>query len=76
MAIKGDMSGILFFIFASCEPLRNKVNTMNKYLRGDNCMLLAHRAIVYCYLKFKLSYLKNLKLFSIRVKQLSDPIVL
>ena len=24
-------------------------------------------AIVYCYLEFKLSYLKNLKLFSIRV---------
>ena len=33
-------------------------------------------AIVYCYLEFKLSYLKNLKLFSIRVKELSEPIVL
>ena len=33
-------------------------------------------AIVYCYLEFKLSILKNLKLFSIRVKQLSEPIVL
>ena len=32
-------------------------------------------AIVYCYLEFKLSYLKNLKLFSIRVKELSEPIV-
>ena len=32
--------------------------------------------IVYCYLEFKLSYLKNLKLFSIRVKELSEPIVL
>ena len=28
------------------------------------------------YLEFKLSYLKNLKLFSIRVKELSEPIVL
>ena len=27
----------------------------------------------YCYLEFKLSYLKNLKLFSIRVKELSEP---
>ena len=37
-------------------------------LRGDNYMLLAHRPyVVYCYLEFKLSYLKNLKLFSIRV---------
>ena len=33
-------------------------------------------AIVYCYLEFKLSNLKNLKLFSIRVKELSEPIVL
>ena len=28
---------------------------------------------MYCYLEFKLSYLKNLKLFSIRVKKLSEP---
>ena len=26
---------------------------------------------MYCYLEFKLSYLKNLKLFSIRIKELS-----
>ena len=31
---------------------------------------------MYCYLEFKLRYLKNLKLFSIRVKELSEPIVL
>ena len=31
---------------------------------------------MYCYLEFKLSYLKNLKLFSIRVKELSEPILL
>ena len=30
---------------------------------------------IYCYLDFKLRYLKNLKLLSIRVKQLFDPIV-
>ena len=30
---------------------------------------------MYCYLEFKLSYLKNLKLFSIREKELSEPIV-
>ena len=29
-----------------------------------------------CYLEFKLRYLKNLKLFSIRVKELFEPIVL
>ena len=35
-------------------------------------MLLAHRAIVYCYLELKLGYLKILKLFSIRVNELSE----
>ena len=32
--------------------------------------------MVYCYREFKLRYLKNLKLFSIRVKELFEPIVL
>ena len=32
--------------------------------------------IVYCYLEFKLRYLKNLKLFSIRAKELFELIVL
>ena len=31
---------------------------------------------MYCYLEFKLGYLKNLKLFLIRVKELFEPIVL
>ena len=31
---------------------------------------------MYCYLEFKLRYLKNLKLFSIRVKELFEPIVI
>ena len=31
---------------------------------------------MHCYLKFKLGYLKYLKLFSIRVKELFEPIVL
>ena len=31
---------------------------------------------MYCYLEFKLHYHKNLKLFSIRVKELFEPIVL
>ena len=29
---------------------------------------------MYCYLEFKLRYLKNLKLFSVRVKELFEPI--
>ena len=31
---------------------------------------------MYCYIEFKVRYLKNLKLFSIRVKELFEPIVL
>ena len=31
---------------------------------------------MYCYLEFKLCYLKNLKLFLVRVKELFEPIVL
>ena len=31
---------------------------------------------MYCYLEFKLRYLKNLKLFSVRLKELFEPIVL
>ena len=31
---------------------------------------------VYCYIEFRLSYLKNLKLFLIRFKGLFEPIVL
>ena len=46
-------------------------------LRGHNWVHFAHRLyIVYCYLEFKLRYLKNLQLFSIRVKELFQPIVL
>ena len=32
------------------------------------------RGPVYCYIEFNLSYLKNLKLLSIRVKELFEPI--
>ena len=31
---------------------------------------------MYCYLEFKLRYLKNLKLFSIRVKEFFEPLIL
>ena len=32
--------------------------------------------LVYCYIEFKLRYLKNLKSFSKRIKELFEPIVL
>ena len=45
-------------------------------LKGSQMVAFSPKAIVYCYLEFKLRYLKNLKLFSIRVKELLEPIVL
>ena len=48
---------------------------LKKNLRGHNWVHFAH-IIVYCYHEFKLRYLKNQKLFSIRVKELFKPIVL
>ena len=47
----------------------------NIWLRGHNWVHFAHRP-VYCYLEFKLRYLKNLKLFSVRIKEWFEPIVL
>ena len=45
-------------------------------IKGSQLDAFCPKAIVYCYLEFKLSYLKNLKLFSIRIKELSEPKVL
>ena len=45
-------------------------------LKGSQLGAFCPQAIVYCYLEFKLRYLKNLKLFSIRVKELFELIVL
>ena len=46
-------------------------------LRGNKIMgVFCPYAIVYCYHEFKLRYLKNQKLFSIRVKELFESIVL
>ena len=45
-------------------------------VKGSQLGTFCPQAIVYCYLEFKLHYLKNLKLFSSRVKELFEPIVL
>ena len=57
--------------------------TTRKLERGSLCVFKGSQlgafcplALVYCYLEFKLCYLKNLKLFSVRVKELFEPIVL
>ena len=45
-------------------------------LKGSQLGAFCPYAVVYCYLELKLHYLKNLKLFSIRVKELFEPTVL
>ena len=44
-------------------------------LKGTQLGAFGPWAIGYCYLEFKLRCLKNLILFSIRVKELFEPIV-
>ena len=48
---------------------------INRALRRHNWMHFAHRP-QYCYNEFNLSYFNNLKLFSLRVKELLEPKVL
>ena len=45
-------------------------------IKGSQLDVFCPKAIVYCYLEFKLSYLKDLKLFSSKVKELFELIVL
>ena len=45
-------------------------------IKGSQLSAFCPQAIVYCYHEFKLPYLKNQNLFSIRVKELFEPIVL
>ena len=50
--------------------------SMKIMVKGSQLDKFCPKAIVYWYLEFKLSYLKSLKLFSVRVKELSEPTVL
>ena len=63
---------ILSFAYSS-SFIYNEV--MKSVVKGSQVDAFSPNAIVYCYFEFKLSYLKNLKLFSIRVKELSEHIV-
>ena len=47
-----------------------------EHFKGSQLGAFCPLAILYWYLEFKLRYLKNLKLFSIRVKELFEPTVL
>ena len=58
---------------ASCDS-KQLFCFVNK-LTGSQLDTFCPQAVVYCYLEFKLRCLKNLKLFSIRVRELFDPIV-
>ena len=66
-----------FFETLQFHDLICQVTTSQSFLklRGHNCVHFV-QTIVYCHLQFELRYLKNLKLFLIRVKELLEPIVL
>ena len=67
------MSMYLFFIYLFPN---SKGRMVLEAIKGSHLGTFCQYAIVHCYLEFKLHYLKNLKLFSIRVKELFEPIVL
>ena len=54
----------------------NQTSPTDSQVKGSQLGVFCSQTIVNCYLEFKLRYLKNLKLFSIRVKELFTPIVL
>ena len=55
-------------------PTPTHPNTLwYRTFKGSQLGAFCPKAIVYCYLEFKLRFLKNLKLFSIRVKELFEP---
>ena len=58
----------------AAESNASSCDLLNVKKKKKNILHIGH--IVHCYFEFKLTYLKNLKLFSIRVKELFDPIVL
>ena len=49
---------------------------MKKKFKGSQLGAFFPYAIVHCYHEFKFCYLKNLKLFSVRVQELFELIVL
>ena len=59
----------------ACNSIILPMGHTNAGLQGSQPDAFCPLAIVYCYLEFKLCYLKNFKLFSIRVKKLFEPIV-
>ena len=48
----------------------------NIVIKGPQLGAFCPEALVYCYLEFKLRYLKNLRLLLVRVKELFEPLVL
>ena len=56
--------------------MADPIGDSDRRLKGSQLGAFCPYVIVYCYLEIKLRYLKNLKLFSIRVKDLFEPIVL
>ena len=55
--------------------LSNKLYYNRFELKGSELDPFCPQTIVYFYLEFKLRYLKNLNVFSIRVKVLFEPIL-
>ena len=72
-----DMKLPEWLLFDSfCKNISKPVVSNECWFKGSQLDTFCPQAIVYCYIEFKLRYLENLKLFSIRVKQLFEPVYL
>ena len=57
------------------EPSPRKELTLSCGFKVSQLGAFCPKATVYCYLEFELRFLKNLKLFSIKIKELFESIV-
>ena len=70
------LSTLKQMLFSVMSTSNENVVDLDNWLKASQLHAFCPSAIVYCYIEFKLSYLKNLKMFSISVRQLFEPIVL
>ena len=74
--LKPLLSDILSWLIGKQAPNCFAIEVLVGIIKGSQLGAFCSYAIVYCYLEFKLRYHENLQLFSIRVKESFEPIIL
>ena len=73
---KKELIYFLYWLSLDINPTYISYFAYWNFFKGSQVDAFSPKPIVCFYLEFKLSYLKNLKLFTIRVEKLCEPIVL